>query len=456
MKNTIFSATLIISEIIIYYLLGALLEIPQRVCIQTMLVYLILMTGGKHYIRKTVLIWDEIKKNFRVVLLHMSITAVYIVNIFDGTELIKILILSASMFFVATTVNRMIRILFRNYFGYKTIVIGDGWATNRYIDIADNNRFSLVEVKGIVSLKQSEELIADEHAHVDGVQSIRRYGFDRLEDAIFKSNADQIVILTKSGEGEQFEKVMRIANKKNIRVQSLVRSGGMITFASIIQDFDGLLLCTNSSNPMGIGAGIIKRLIDIAAGITGCVLSAVLYFKIRKSYKTDGDMGPAIFTQQRIGKNGKPIKIYKFRTMVENAEQVLEELMERDPVIKEEYRLNKKLENDPRVTKMGDKLRKTSLDEFPQFWNVLKGEMSLVGPRPYLYREKEDMGEYYDAIIECKPGVTGMWQANGRSDVSFEERCRFDEYYYKNWSLTMEFIIVYKTIKGVIYGKGAM
>lgn len=456
MKNIIFSGLLIISEIIIYCTLGFLLGIPERICVQTMLVYLILMTGGKHYMRKTVLIWDEIKKNFRVVLLHMSITAVYIVNILEGIELAKVILLSASMFIFATTMNRLIRILLRKYFGYKTLVIGDGWAADRYIDIAKNNRFSLVDVKGVISLKTSENLLPEEHTYGEDVQRVRRYGFDRLEDAIFKTNADQIVILTKSEACVQFEEVMRIANRKNIRVQSLVRSGGMITFASVIQDFDGLLLCTNSSNPMGIGSGVIKRLIDIAAGVTGCTLSLLLYFKIRKSYRVDGDKGPIIFTQQRIGKNGKPIKIYKFRTMIEDAEQVLEELMESDPAIKEEYLTNKKLENDPRVTVLGDKLRRTSLDEFPQFLNVLKGEMSLVGPRPYLYREKEDMGEYYDAIIGCKPGITGMWQANGRSDVSFEERCRFDEYYYKNWNLTMEFIIVYKTIKGVFYGKGAI
>lgn len=447
---------LIISEIIIYCLLGTLLDVPEKVCIQTLLVYLILMAGGKHYMRKTVLIWDEIKKNTRIILLHISITAVYIVNILNGMELAGVLLLSASMLLVSTIMNRMIRILFRNSFNYRTLVIGDGWAVDRYLEIAKHNRFSLVDVKGVVSLKKTEDLAAEEHSYAEGKYRTRCFGFDKLEDAIFKGNVDQIVILTKAESGIEFEKVMRVANKKNIRVQSLVRSGGMITFASEIQDFDGLLLCTNASNPIGIGASIFKRIIDIAAGIVGCAISALLYFKISREYRADGDTSPVIFTQQRIGKDGKSIKIYKFRTMVENAEQILEELMESDPAIREEYLTNKKLENDPRVTKLGNKLRRTSLDEFPQFWNVLKGEMSLVGPRPYLYREKEDMDEYYDSIIECKPGITGMWQANGRSDVSFEERCRFDEYYYKNWSLTMEFIIIYKTIKGVVYGKGAM
>lgn len=456
MKNVLFSGLLITSEIIIYCILAYILDIPTQACIQTMLVYLILMAGGKHYTRKTVLIWDEIKKNFRIVLLHMSITAVYIVGMLSEVELAKVLTLSASMFFLATIINRVIRIVFRDFFAYKTIVIGDGWAVERYLDIAKNNRFSLVDVKGIVSLNNANELVENEYVYAEGTRTVDCFGFDRLEDAIFKGNADRIVVLTKRESVIHFDKVMRVANRKNISVQSLVRSGGMLTFASVIQDFDGLLLCTNSSNPMGVGASIIKRGIDILAGLTGCIISILLYFKIKKTYKIEGDNAPVIFTQQRIGRDGKPVKIYKFRTMVENAEELLEELMEENPSIREEYLTNKKLENDPRVTPLGEKLRKTSLDEFPQFWNVLRGEMSLVGPRPYLYREKDDMGEYYDSIIECKPGITGMWQANGRSDVSFEERCRFDEYYYKNWNLTMEFIIVYKTIKGVFYGKGAM
>ena len=130
--------------------------------------------------------------------------------------------------------------------------------------------------------------------------------------------------------------------------------------------------------------------------------------------------------------------------------------MEKDPKIKEEYLTNKKLVNDPRITPVGKFLRKTSLDEWPQFINVLLGEMSLIGPRPYLPREKQDMGQYYNSIIKCKPGVTGMWQANGRSDVEFNYRCKLDDYYYHNWSIWLDFTIIYKTIKGVVYGKGSL
>lgn len=229
-----------------------------------------------------------------------------------------------------------------------------------------------------------------------------------------------------------------------------------MTFNTRIQDYDGMLLISTSKINASFIQRCAKRVLDIIASICGIILLIPISLYVIYQNRQSGDKGPIFFTQERIGKDGKPIKIYKFRTMVPNAEAILEELMEKDPAIKEEYLKNKKLVNDPRITQAGHFLRKSSLDEFPQFINVLKGEMSLVGPRPYLYREKEDMGMYYQSIIRCKPGITGMWQANGRSDVSFLERCKLDDYYYRNWNFGLDMIIVYKTIKGVLYGKGAL
>ena len=177
---------------------------------------------------------------------------------------------------------------------------------------------------------------------------------------------------------------------------------------------------------------------------------------IKIAYLRDGDHAPIIFKQTRIGLNGKPITIHKFRTMVPDAEAKLEELMRQNPAIHEEYKKNKKLVNDPRVTRIGKFLRHSSIDEFPQFFDVLAGRMSLIGPRPYLPKEKEDMSYFYKSIIKMKPGITGMWQANGRSNLTFLDRCKLDLYYYKNWSLWLDVVIVIKTFKAIIYGKGAI
>lgn len=200
---------------------------------------------------------------------------------------------------------------------------------------------------------------------------------------------------------------------------------------------------------------LIKRIVDIIGGLVGTILllpiTAILYIvnKISKENR-----GPLFFDQLRIGKDGKEFKLYKYRSMVMHADEKLWEYLNENEEAKEEYCKYKKLKNDPRITKLGKFLRKTSLDEFPQFVNVLKGEMSLVGPRPYLYREREDMGEKYNEIIKVKPGLTGYWQVNGRSGVDFDERMEMDTYYIQNRTLWLDFKILVKTVLKVFGKRG--
>lgn len=198
-----------------------------------------------------------------------------------------------------------------------------------------------------------------------------------------------------------------------------------------------------------------KRSFDIVCGIIGCICLLPILLLVKIAYLRHGDKAPILFKQERIGRGGKTICMYKIRSMVHNAEQVLEELMENDPAIREEYITNKKLENDPRITRVGRFIRKTSLDEFGQFINVLKGDMTMIGPRPYLPREKEDMKMYYHDIITCKPGLTGLWQANGRSNINFENRCRLDSFYSKHKCLWFDIKIFKKTFSAVLSGNGA-
>lgn len=199
----------------------------------------------------------------------------------------------------------------------------------------------------------------------------------------------------------------------------------------------------------------LKRFVDIVGGIVGVLLlipiTIVLYIVNLFSKE---NKGPLFYNQLRIGKNGKEFRLYKYRSMVMHADEKLWEYLNNNPEAKAEYKKYKKLRYDPRITKVGKFLRKTSLDEFPQFINVIKGDISLVGPRPYLYREKEDMGQNYDEIIKVKPGLTGYWQVNGRSDVDFEERTNMDVEYIKNRSLWLDFKILLKTVLKVFTKKG--
>ena len=172
--------------------------------------------------------------------------------------------------------------------------------------------------------------------------------------------------------------------------------------------------------------------------------------------KIQKDNGPIFFMQKRIGLDGKMFRLYKFRTMVVNADKILMKKLKEDKDFREKYLSYRKVENDDRITAIGKLLRKTSLDEFPQFINVLKGDMSIVGPRPYLYREKKDMGSYYDYIIKCKPGITGLWQVSGRNKNTFEERLQLDLEYYNNRNFIYDMKILFKTVLSVFKKEGAM
>lgn len=201
---------------------------------------------------------------------------------------------------------------------------------------------------------------------------------------------------------------------------------------------------------------ILKRLIDILGGIVGTIVLIPLTIGIAIANLICKDNGPIFYSQYRMGKNGKLFKMYKYRSMVVGADEKLKKYLEENEEARKEYKKYKKLKHDPRVTKVGEFIRKTSLDEFPQFINVLKGDMSLVGPRPYLEREKEDMNGYYKYITTCKPGLTGLWQISGRSDVDFATRIDLDMQYYYNHSLKGDIKILFKTAMKLVKREGAL
>ena len=201
---------------------------------------------------------------------------------------------------------------------------------------------------------------------------------------------------------------------------------------------------------------IFKKLIDILGGIVGTIVLIPLTIGIAIANLICKDNGPIFYSQYRMGKNGKLFKMYKYRSMVVGADEKLKKYLEENEEARKEYKKYKKLKHDPRVTKVGEFIRKTSLDEFPQFINVLKGDMSLVGPRPYLEREKEDMNGYYKYITTCKPGLTGLWQISGRSDVDFATRIDLDMQYYYNHSLKGDIKILFKTAMKLVKREGAL
>ncbi|EPN9866394.1 undecaprenyl-phosphate galactose phosphotransferase WbaP, partial [Klebsiella pneumoniae] len=198
---------------------------------------------------------------------------------------------------------------------------------------------------------------------------------------------------------------------------------------------------------------LLKRFFDIVGSVSIIFILSPLLLYICKKVKQDG--GPAIYGHERIGKGGKPFKCLKFRSMVIDSKQVLDNLLKEDEEAKKEWEATFKLKNDPRITKIGKFLRRTSLDELPQLFNVLKGDMSLVGPRPIITAELERYNEEVDYYLLSKPGMTGLWQVSGRSDVDYETRVYLDAWYVKNWSMWNDVAILFKTIGVVLKRDGA-
>ena len=196
----------------------------------------------------------------------------------------------------------------------------------------------------------------------------------------------------------------------------------------------------------------VKRVTDILGALIGLILLSPIFLIVAIAIKLDSK-GPIIFGHTRKGLGGKDIKVYKFRTMYSNASEIFESFT---PEQKEEYYKNFKLDNDPRVTKLGGFLRKTSLDELPQLFNILKGDMTIIGPRPIVEKEVEKYGDKAEKLFSVVPGLGGYWQANGRSDTTYEERVEMDMYYIDHMCFTLDAKILFQTIFSVLKGEGAI
>ncbi|MDR2803149.1 MAG: undecaprenyl-phosphate galactose phosphotransferase WbaP [Treponema sp.] len=229
---------------------------------------------------------------------------------------------------------------------------------------------------------------------------------------------------------------------------------GMTSIWMSARDFDGILgLATTQRLKMRWNL-VIKRALDITIVICGGIVILPFMLLIALVIRL-ASPGKAIYTQDRIGQNGKHFKTYKFRTMTIDAAERLKTLLENSEDARCEWEETQKLKNDPRVTKVGMFLRKTSLDEFPQLINVLKGDMSLVGPRPIVDNEIKKYGDDFQRIFSVKPGITGLWQVSGRSDTNYKDRVSFDTYYLQSWSIWLDMWILYRTVWVVLGHKGA-
>ena len=249
------------------------------------------------------------------------------------------------------------------------------------------------------------------------------------------------------------KKIMKDCNRMGVVTHVQLAALNELGKNQVVEEIAGYMVLSSSISIVSSWQLLVKRLMDIAGGLVGCIFTGIIYIFIAPIMKVKSP-GPVFFSQVRMGKNGKPFKIYKFRSMYMDAEERKKELMEKNNI---KDGLMFKMDDDPRIIKgIGHFIRKTSLDEFPQFWNILKGDMSLVGTRPPTMDEWEKYELHHRKRLAIKPGLTGMWQVSGRSDITdFEEVVELDTKYIAEWCLKLDIEILVKTVMVVFRGSGA-
>ncbi len=280
--------------------------------------------------------------------------------------------------------------------------------------------------------------------------------FSQAEEIIKATGVQNVVIAAPGADQEELRKLI---NKVQALVKNLTIIPNLMEIPMSGIEAEGFLnekiillrLKNNLARPLN---KFIKYSFDWALTLLGTIIISPLLLIICICIKLDSS-GPVLFSHRRIGKDGKEFYCYKFRSMCQDAQAKLEEILAENEEVRTEWKKNFKIKNDPRVTKAGRFLRKTSLDELPQILNVLKGEMSLVGPRPIIEEELKRYGEYADDYLMVRPGITGMWQVSGRSDTTYDERVRMDSWYVRNWNLWLDVMLLWRTIKSVIQCKGS-
>ncbi len=253
---------------------------------------------------------------------------------------------------------------------------------------------------------------------------------------------------------EQLAHMVGVASEHFRHVLLVPNLNGVTNSAVVARDFAGTFAVEIKHNLLDPWAQRLKRTLDLFGALVGGLLIAPVVLGIVALIKLDSP-GPAFYGHQRLRAKNTPFFCWKFRTMHENSEHLLEEYLKDSPTLQAEWEQNHKLRSDPRVTRVGRLLRKTSLDELPQLWNVLRGEMSLVGPRPIVAAEVPKYEGDYELYTRIRPGMSGFWQVSGRSDTDYDERVAMDSYYVRNWSVWLDVVILARTVKIVLLGRGA-
>lgn len=332
------------------------------------------------------------------------------------------------------------------WWGFPTFVCGyDATVVDVYNWLSNNRRLGLRPV-GVIADRDALELDGDENWYAGPWSEAR-------ELAEQKGVYWAVVV---PPDGSTTELAVSITAHLNSlpHIHILSEFTGLPDHWARHQQIDGLTGIHLQQNLMLPLPKITKRLMDVTLAVIGGILLLPLLFYIAMAVKLSS-RGPVLYANNRIGRDGRRFRMWKFRSMFTNSDAVLENYFDAHPDIREEWEVSQKLRKDPRITRIGRFIRVTSLDELPQLWNVIRGDMSLVGPRPILIEEEQKYGDFYGLYTMVSPGITGLWQVSGRSNTSYEERLQLVAYYVRNWSLWLDIYLLLRTVRIVLFGRGA-
>lgn len=408
----------------------------------------------KHYSERKPF-WDELGEILLVILIVAILDlALLALTKSNASRFFSVLVwvCSAGLVPIFRYISRRLLNQF-NLWMRPTIIIGDGENANQAIDALDSERAMGLEVVGVI--ETNVEFAKPLHTTGKRIDLIRKFPLDALSDLV-KVPGINFVVATESGQGEIRQNALRrLADLGAEEVSVIPAMRGVPLYGIAISHFFSheVAILKLRSNLRYWFSQFVKRTFDITLATVLLLILLLPMLWIGLRIMRDG--GPCLFVHQRVGRNGKLFPCIKFRTMCVDANKVLINILEADDLAKEQWSREFKLHDDPRVTRIGQFLRKSSLDELPQLINVICGEMSLVGPRPITL---EEQGFYADDFVYFKlvrPGMTGLWQVSGRSNTNYETRVYLDTWYVKNWSLWYDIAILFKTIPVVLRGAGA-
>lgn len=341
------------------------------------------------------------------------------------------------------------RLLIRiHVWGKRVLIIGSPDGTSSVIEAIAQNRTMGYEIVGCLT---------DDRTRIgQSISGVPILGhFDEIEQWKEKTRFEDIIVSFPNIQSERLIGLLKRWDAMSETIRYIPQTGDLITTGIEIENIGKVLtlvLRKNLHKPWNL---LVKIILEFCLSLVLVIPLAPFFLIIGIAIKLDSK-GPIFFRQQRYGRRGKMINIIKMRTMYLDAGERLSAFLRKNPDAQGEWETYRKLKaHDPRVTRIGSFLRKYSLDELPQIINVFKGDMSLVGPRPYLREELEEIKHEKSILFQVKPGITGLWQISGRSHLSFEERLNLDEYYIRNWSLWMDLMILVKTIRAAASGHGA-